>query len=194
LGTSLTFVTSSAGKLAEVQRLLGCPLAQASLPLEEIQAVDLEPVVSHKARQAYTHLGRPVLVEDTGLAFAAWNGLPGALVKWFLLTLGPDGICRLLRQETNRAAAATTIFGYYDGALYRAFCGTVSGLIPAAPRGAGGFGWDAIFRPLGSERTFAELAPEEKDRFSMRRLALEQLRDSGLLIPGKGKTAKRGKG
>ena len=54
-------------------------------------------------------------------------------------------------------------------------------MVPQAPRGTNGFGWDAIFQPLGSERTFAEMTPEEKDHFSMRRLALEQLRSSGLL-------------
>jgi len=53
-------------------------------------------------------------------------------------------------------------------------------VIPESPRGTSGFGWDAIFQPLGSERTFAEMTPEEKDRFSMRRLALEQLRKAGL--------------
>jgi len=177
----LTFITSSANKLAEVECILGRSLAQAAVPLEEIQAIDLEPVVSHKARHAYAHLGRPVLVEDTGLAFAAWNGLPGALIKWFLAALGPQGICKLLRDETNRAAAATTLFGYDDGGGCRVFAGTVSGVIPEAPRGTNGFGWDAILQPLGSERTFAEMTPEEKDHFSMRRLALEHLRSSGLL-------------
>src|SRR6058998_1131108 len=147
----LTFITSSVNKLAEVERILGRSLAQAAVPLEEIQAIDLEPVVSHKARQAYAHLGRPVLVEDTGLDFAAWNGLPGALIKWFLATLGTEGICRLLRGETNRAATATTLFGYYDGTVYRVFSGAVSGAVPEAPRGANGFGWDAIFQPLGSD-------------------------------------------
>src|SRR6266705_202724 len=107
-----TFITSSANKLAEVERILGRPLTRTSLPLEEIQAIDLEPVVRHKAQQAYDQLGRPVLVEDTGLAFTAWNGLPGALIKWFLRALGPNGICKLLRDETNRAATATTLFGY----------------------------------------------------------------------------------
>jgi len=177
----LTFITSSANKLAEVERILGRTLARASLPLEEIQAIDLEPVVRHKAHQAYADLGRPVLGEDTGLAFAAWNGLPGALIKWFLTTVGPNGICKLLRGETNRAATATTLFGYYNGTEYRVFAGTVSGVIAETPRGTDGFGWDAIFQPLGSDRTFAEMNPEEKDRFSMRRLALEQLRNSGLL-------------
>lgn len=177
----LTFITSSANKLAEVERILGRTLARASLPLEEIQAIDLEPVVRHKAHQAYAHLGRPVLVEDTGLAFAAWNGLPGALIKWFLTALGPHGICKLLRGEANRAVTATTFFGYCNGTEYRVFAGTVSGVITETPRGTNGFGWDAIFQPLGSDRTFAEMGPEEKDRLSMRRLALEQLRNSGVL-------------
>ncbi|MCS6927737.1 MAG: non-canonical purine NTP pyrophosphatase [Candidatus Binatia bacterium] len=172
----LTFVTSSPQKLAEVERLLGRSLQQVALPLDEIQAIALEPVIAHKARQAYGILGSPVLVEDTGLSFAAWNGLPGALIKWFLSALGTEGICKLLRDETNRVATATTLFAYYDGTTYQVFSGVVSGLVPQFPRGAAGFGWDAIFQPLGSVRTFAEMTPEEKDRFSMRRLALEQLR------------------
>jgi len=177
----LTFITSSANKLVEVERILGRTLAQEALALEEIQEVDLEPVVRHKARQAYALLGRPVLVEDTGLAFAAWNGLPGALVKWFLKSLGTGGICRLLRGETNRAATAITLFAYCDGSGCRIFSGRTSGSVPEMPRGTSGFGWDAIFQPVGSNRTFAEMSPEEKDVFSMRRLALEQFRDSGLL-------------
>ena len=165
-------------------RLLGHPLSRAALPLDEIQEIVLAPVVVHKAHYAYARIHRPVLVEDTGLAFAAWNGLPGALVKWFLSSLGINGMCRLLRNETNRAATATTMFGYYDGILFRAFSGSVEGIIVEFPRGTRGFGWDALFQPLESERTFAEMAPEEKDHFSMRRLALEQLRQSGLLTSG----------
>jgi non-canonical purine NTP pyrophosphatase (RdgB/HAM1 family) len=177
----LTFITSSEYKQAEVARLLGRPLARAEVVLEEIQAIELGPVVAHKARQAYIHVRGPVLVEDTGLAFTAWNGLPGALVKWFLTSLGNDGICRLMYAETNRAATATTMFGYYDGTLYRAFSGNIEGVIVQTPRGIQGFGWDALFQPLGSDRTFAEMTPEEKDRFSMRRLAVEQLQASGIL-------------
>ena len=179
----LTFITSSDLKLAEVERLLGRPLARESVALEEIQAVAFEPVVRHKAVQAYGMLGRPVLVEDTGLAFAAWNGLPGALIKWFLASLGVEGICRVLASEKNRDATATTMFAHYDGKALRVFSGEVQGVIPPTPRGSAGFGWDAIFQPLGSTRTFAEMTPEEKDVFSMRRRALEQLRSSGLLTP-----------
>ncbi len=177
-----TFITSSENKRADIARLLGHPLARAEVALEEIQAIELGPVVAHKAQQAFAHVHSPVLVEDTGLAFAAWNGLPGALVKWFLAALGNHGLCRLLQAETNRSATATTMFGYYDGTLYRVFSGSVNGIIVPAPRGTQGFGWDALFQPVGSDRTFAEMDAAEKDRYSMRRLALEQLRDSGLLV------------
>jgi non-canonical purine NTP pyrophosphatase (RdgB/HAM1 family) len=153
----LTFITGNADKHAEVERILGRPLIRESFSLEEIQAIELEPVIRHKARQAFAVLGRPVLVEDTGLAFAAWNGLPGALIKWFLTSLGAEGICRLLQHEPNRAATATTAFAYYDGAALRIFSGAVQG-------------------------SFAEMPPEKKDQFSMRRIALERLRDSELLL------------
>ena len=171
-------------KAAEVERLLGFPVKHESVPGEEIQAMDLEPVVRHKAALAYTALRRPVLVEDTGLALSALNGFPGALIKWFLQSLGTDGICRLLQAEQaeiDRQAHATTVFGYHDGTTCHVFTGTVAGSIPDRPRGSQGFGWDAIFQPHGSPRTFAEMTDEEKDRFSMRRLALEQFRDSGLI-------------
>src|SRR5262249_22421226 len=95
----LTFITSSENKLQEVERLLGQQLSGTNVALDEIQDIALEPVVVHKVRQAYAQVQRPVLVEDTGLTFAAWNGLPGALVKWFLTALGTEGLCRLLQGE-----------------------------------------------------------------------------------------------
>jgi non-canonical purine NTP pyrophosphatase (RdgB/HAM1 family) len=177
----VTFITGNENKFREVQRILGYPLTRVAIDLEEIQAISLEPVVAHKAQQAYAILGQPVLVEDTGLSFAAWKGLPGALIKWFLSTVGTDGMWRLLHDEANRAATATTVFGYCDGMGYQAFAGTVEGSIVRTPCGAGGFGWDSLFQPFGSHRTFAEMLPEEKDQFSMRRLALEELKKSGLL-------------
>lgn len=44
------------------------------------------------------------------------------------------------------------------------------------PRGEHGFGWDRVFQPDGSEKTFAEMSEAEKNVHSMRRVALEQLR------------------
>ena len=134
----LTFISGNTNKVRECERLLGVTLASASLPLEEIQSIDPLPVVEHKARLAYAALSRPVLVEDTGLAFAAWNGLPGALIKWFLGSLGPEGLCRMMRAETNRAATAITLLGYCDGESVRTFAGTVQGSVPRSAAGHGG--------------------------------------------------------
>jgi non-canonical purine NTP pyrophosphatase (RdgB/HAM1 family) len=55
--------------------------------------------------------------------------------------------------------------------------GETRGVIASAPTGAGGFGWDPIFRPIGASHTFAEMDQAEKNRFSMRRQALERLRE-----------------
>ena len=46
-------------------------------------------MAARKAADAYALFRRPVLVDDTGLAIRAWNGLPGALIAWFLDTVGP---------------------------------------------------------------------------------------------------------
>ena len=177
----VTFITGNLEKIRECERMLGVELAHETLPLEEIQALDVGVVVSHKARAAYAALERPVLVEDTGLAFAAWNGLPGALVAWFLDSVGVHGVCRMLEGEANRAATATSVFAYCDAGGVRTFAGTIDGQVSNRPRGTRGFGWDAIFAPQDSDLTFAEMDAAEKDRWSMRRRALDSLDASGLL-------------
>ncbi len=176
----VTFVTGNPGKACEAQRILGVSLKQVFLDLEEIQEIAVEPVVRKKVLQAHAVLREPVLVEDTGFCIQAWNGLPGALIKWFLKTLGTRGICRLMQGEKDRRVTAVTCFGYHNGSDYQSFVGEVVGVIPQAPCGMGGFGWDPIFQPLGSDKTFAEMIPEEKDRISMRRQALEKLRAASL--------------
>jgi non-canonical purine NTP pyrophosphatase (RdgB/HAM1 family) len=118
------------------------------------------------------------MIEDTGLYIQTWNGLPGALVKWFLQRVGPEGICKMLQPYPDRSAKAKTIVATYDGhGEPGIFVGEVTGQIAALPYGDGGFGWDALFIPDGAQQTFAEMGPEEKDRYSMRRLAFEAMRD-----------------
>jgi|HubBroStandDraft_1064217.scaffolds.fasta_scaffold07294_12 non-canonical purine NTP pyrophosphatase (RdgB/HAM1 family) len=171
---SLLFVTSSHGKLAEVRRIVGTPVEMIDIELVEPQAVDLDVVVAAKAQQAYEHVRRPVIVEDSGLFISAWNGLPGALVKWFLQCVDVTGICDMLHEFPVREATARTCVGFHDGQL-RIFEGTVKGSIARSPRGERGFGFDSIFIPEGSERTFGEMGPEQKDQVSMRQRALTLL-------------------
>lgn len=172
------FVTSSSEKLLEAERILGRPLIQKQLDLPEVQSVEVQEVIANKAQQAYENLGQvPVIVEDTGLYIDCWNGLPGALVRWFNESVSPAGICLMLNSFPDRRARAQTIVATYDGTL-SLFSGEVKGQIADSPRGESGFGWDTIFIPDGEAKTFAEMAPPEKDRFSMRRIAFQSLAQS----------------
>jgi non-canonical purine NTP pyrophosphatase (RdgB/HAM1 family) len=90
-------------------------------------------------------------------------------------TIGNEGLADIAAKLENTTAQAKTIIGYAgsrDDVHF--FEGAIEGQI-VAPRGENGFGWDAIFQPVGSDRTFAEMAAEEKNGFSMRKLAAEQL-------------------
>lgn len=167
------FVTSSQEKVVEAERILGMPLTRENLDLPEIQSLQLEKVVEKKAQMAYDMLGHiPVIVEDTALFIECWKGLPGTLIRWFEDTVGPAGICLMLDRFPDRRARAQTIVAAYDGAL-RLFSGEVRGQIATSPRGSHGFGWDQIFLPDGETRTFAEMAPDEKDQLSMRMKAFQ---------------------
>jgi non-canonical purine NTP pyrophosphatase (RdgB/HAM1 family) len=171
------FVSSNAGKAREVAAILGFPLERLEADVPEIQALDVREVVREKAQAAFVLAGRPVLVEDTGLYITALQGLPGALVKWFLATVGPAGICAMLPPDAPRTAVARTAVALHNGREITVLTGEVPGQITTSPRGANGFGWDPIFHPDDAPGTFAELSQEDKNRFSMRRAALEQVRD-----------------
>ena len=171
----IKFVTSNAGKVRELQAILQVDVTQFPLGLPEIQAVEVDEVIRSKAEQAHEHIGVPVLVEDTGLSFAAWNGLPGALIKWFMGAMGSAGICEMLNGEKNRQAIAKCTFDLYDGKEHHLFSGIVQGTLARKPRGQGGFGWDDIFIPEGYNRTFAEMSTGEKNSISMRKIALDKL-------------------
>lgn len=169
------FVTGSAKKVTEVERIVHIKLEHRQLDLPEVQAVDIEDVVSYKAKFAYTMLNKkPVMIEDTGLYIEAWNGLPGALIRWFLERVGEAGVCKMMHEFPNKNAWAKTAVATFDGKL-KIFQGEVRGRIADIPAGNEGFGWDRLFIPAGANKTFGEMLPKEKDKYSMRRIALEQM-------------------
>lgn len=170
------FATKNENKLHEASEILGQNLEQISIELFEPQGVDVEAVVREKAEDAFHETGKFVLVEDTSLEFVAWNGLPGALIKWFLQTVGNEGILHMLAGETNRKAVAKTAVGFFDGTRSHIFLGEIRGTVSEEVRGSGGFGWDPIFVPDGSSKSFAEMTPTEKNSISMRKIALERMK------------------
>lgn len=157
-------MTTNEHKRREAQGILGVELGAASLgprDVPEIQALDVAEVAALKARAAYDVLGAPpypVLVEDSGLVIGAWNGLPGALTKWFVSSVGNDGVLRMLSGERDRSARAVCAVAVAGtGGEVRVFLGEVAGTIAPEPRGESGFGWDPIFVPEGGVLTYAEM-------------------------------------
>jgi len=170
----LYFVTSNGNKFREAKSILSVDILQLNLKIEEIQALDVETVVKDKAIKAYKSARKAVVVEDTGLYIKKLNGFPGALIKWVLGTVGNQGICNMVTGK-NRDAYAETVVCLYDGKKAITFKGRINGIITRNPVGKKNFGWDPIFRPKGYSLTFAQMAPAEKDKISMRRIAFKKL-------------------
>ena len=163
------FATLNRNKLQELSEILENELISAPLDLYELQTTDLKKLVEHKLKQAYQKLKAPVIVEDTSLYFEAWNELPGPLVKLFLKNFGLEGMVLALSPFENNYANAVSCLGFTtDGQKLHFFREQIKGTI-VNPRGSQGFGWDAIFKPLGQALTFGEMTYNEKLRISPRR-------------------------
>jgi inosine triphosphate pyrophosphatase len=172
--TPITFVTGNAGKLAELKAILHdllgtqLPLDAKRIDLPELQG-DPELIVREKCRQAAGIVQGPVLVEDTQLCFHAFGGLPGPYIKYFLQNLGPDGVEKMLLAWDDKRATAQCLFALALDSKTEpeVFCGQTQGHI-VPPRGKHNFGWDPIFQPEGSEKTYAEMSEAEKNVISHR--------------------------
>jgi non-canonical purine NTP pyrophosphatase (RdgB/HAM1 family) len=168
------FVTGNRFKLKEVESVLGT-MRHVHLDLPEVQELEPRKVVIAKAQAAIAQGYSPVLIEDTSLAMSALNGLPGPLIKWFLKALGVEGVYALAGHKGDFRAEVRTIFGLALGAQSFMYGeGVVSGVI-VPPRGDD-FGWDSIFQPDGSSKTMGEMSVVEREPFSMRIKALQDLR------------------
>lgn len=171
----LHFITGNQGKLKEIQSILRDVVA-LDIDLVEIQSLDAHEIIRAKLDEARKHHKGEFIVEDTSLYFEGLNGLPGPLIKWFMKTIGNDGLAKIVETFGNNKAEAKTIIGYSNSEGEISFFeGSVFGTI-VAPRGTG-FGWDPIFMPVGHTKTFGEMSALEKNSLSMRKVAVEKLRE-----------------
>lgn len=173
--SDITFVTGNDDKFREASAILP-DLRRQAIDLPEIQSADPVPIIEAKLHVAAAVIAGPVLVEDVGLYCAGLNGLPGPLVKWFLERLGPVGLVKQVQATGTMAAEARCVIGFRDSATTFFSNGVVQGEI-VEPRGTG-HGWDSIFKPAGSAKTYGEMMPAEKIACSMRTLALRELQSN----------------
>ena len=182
----LVLATRNAGKVAELEaRLagLGVELVSAAAlddaPEVEEDAETLRGNAEKKARALWGHTGRPSLADDTGLEVDALDGAPGVRSARYAGEDADDEANRRkllaeLAGASTRTARFRTVLAYADGDGVRYFDGVCEGLIATEEEGAGGFGYDALFRPAdGDGRTFAQMRTDEKNRISHRGRALD---------------------
>jgi XTP/dITP diphosphohydrolase len=136
-----------------------------------------------KAHAVAAATGLPALADDSGLAVAALNGMPGVLSARWAGRHGDDAanLQLLLDQiadvpdERRMAAFVCVAAAVTPGGAELVVEGRVEGVIVRTPRGSNGFGYDPIFVPLGERRTTAEMSAPDKDAISHRGKAFRAL-------------------
>jgi XTP/dITP diphosphohydrolase len=174
----LAFITGNRNKFIEAERILsefGIALKQVDLEITEPQADNIEEIVEKCALDALEKINESFIIEDSGLFINSLNGFPGAYSSYVYRKIGCQGILKLLSDSRDRSAyfMAAIAYGKPNGKL-KLFSGRVDGIITTEVRGKGGFGYDPIFKPLGSELTFAEMGIDEKNKFSHRAKAIRE--------------------
>lgn len=136
-----------------------------------------------KAEKLREYCSYAVLADDTGLFVKALNGEPGVLSARYAGEHGDSDanrkkLLKNLEGKTDRSAYFKTVMVFVDenGKEYVAK-GILKGTISLEERGENGFGYDKIFVPENMDKTLAEIAPEEKNKFSHRKRALEDLKN-----------------
>ena len=172
----LEVATTNHHKLYEIRRLLrDYDIVGKALKIEEIQSLDPYKVARHKAIEAFkANDHNPILIEESSLECRGLGGRPGTYIKDF----AEDIDMRRIIAESwlhgrDRGAVARVLLAVHDGKETHIREGITIGSIAEELRGLNGFGWDDMFIPSGETHTFAEMDADEKDRYSMRRKALE---------------------
>ena len=182
----IVFATHNAHKVSEVQAVLGSEYQLVTATeagiTEEIPETQptIEGNALQKARYVYEHTGLNCFADDTGLEVEALNGAPGVYSARYAgehVSYADNNVLLLknLAGCENRKARFRTVFALIvDGKDYL-FDGRVEGTIATEPHGEGGFGYDPLFVPEGSQLTFAEMSSEAKNKISHRGRAVAKL-------------------
>jgi XTP/dITP diphosphohydrolase len=142
--------------------------------------------VALKAHAVADALGLPALADDSGIEVDGLGGLPGPRSARYAGEGATDEENLRALIQAIRGVPASGRTGRYRCVAALAWPGedlvsvegVCEGTLRTAPAGAGGFGYDPIFVPVGRDVTMAELTDDEKDRISHRGRAFRGLRET----------------
>ena len=178
---TIFYATSNHGKFDEVARYLAenapeIELKQLDCDLAEIQTDDQKKIAAYKAFQAYELCNAPLLLDDAAIYFTKYNNFPGTYAKQVSQGIGMQGLLKLMNPGDTAYFKLTMMYANNEGNLYE-FEGRCDGTIvhpkdfsahPQLP-------YDAIFKPNGSQKTYAEMRhTKEEAKYSYRIQALQK--------------------
>ena len=182
----LIFASNNKHKIEELKAFAGAEieivsLREAGIDIDIPEPHDsLEENASEKSWTIHRLTGNDCFSEDTGLEIEALNGEPGVKSARYggERRSFKDNIAKVLSKlssETNRKARFRAVISLIIDGNETQFEGVCNGKIIYSPQGTEGFGYDPIFIPDGSKRSFAEMSIDEKNRFNHRTKAAAKL-------------------
>lgn len=182
----IVFATHNFNKLQEVQAMMPSSIELISLDdigcIEEIPetAATIEENAILKADYVKDNFKKDCFADDTGLEVQTLDGAPGVHSARYAGEgkNNEDNIDKLLlalEGKLNRRAQFKTVIALNLENDKTLFTGICKGIITGERRGDKGFGYDAVFQPDGSNKTFAEMNSAEKSAISHRGIALREL-------------------
>ena len=186
----LIIASNNKHKIKEIKKILeGCfdeivSLSEAGIEHETVEdGITFFENAKKKAYEIAMISGCAALADDSGICVRALGGAPGVMSARFCGEHGDDEgnndlLLEKLKGEEDRSAyyACAIVICYPDG-RHVASHGYFFGEITEERIGSGGFGYDPLFKPVGSSRTVAEMSEDEKNRISHRAKALRRILD-----------------
>ncbi len=188
---TLIFATNNQNKVDEIQSLVGAdfniiPLKTAGINIDIPEPHDtLQENAAEKANTILNITNQNCFSEDTGLEILALQGAPGVKSARYAgegrdFQANIDKVLSNLGTTENRNAQFRTVIclkwgNEKEGFQTHYFEGICKGNIATEMHGEKGFGYDPIFIPEGSTKSFAQMTMEEKNQYSHRQKAVTKL-------------------
>ena len=176
----LILVTGNKHKYEEIKDILGKPikLTQKNLAIEEPDLNTIEDIARYKAKQAFSKLKKPIIVEDTGVYFSDYKNFPGHLAKRVFEGIGFNGLLALVKAGKKKQGYFKTIICYKDKKQEKLFSGIMQGklLTKLRKEHADRLPYEKLFVPKGKNKAISEMSKAEKNKISHRAKATVKLK------------------